>query len=60
MEFVKQGEIPSSVFFELRHVMNTWTGESYEDFGFKRDSVVMTQEEYDELVEKATGKEAKQ
>ena len=45
MEFVKQGKVPSSVFFELRHVMNTWTGESYEDFGFKRDSGVMTKEE---------------
>lgn len=59
MEFVKCGRVPSSVFFEVKQVTNSWSGESYEDFGFKRDSVVMTQEEYDELVEKAKGKEAK-
>lgn len=58
MEFVKQGRVPSSVFFEFKHVINTWTGEEHEKFGFKRDSVVMTQEEYDELVN-AKGKEAK-
>ena len=60
MEFVSQGRVPSSKFFEVKFIRNSWTGESYEDFGFKRDSVVMTQEEYDELVEKAKGKEAKQ
>ena len=60
MEFVSQGRVPSAAFFYVKQVTNQWTGESYEDFGFKRDSVVMTQEEYDELVEKTKSKEAKQ
>lgn len=52
MEFVKAGNVPSYAFFYLNQKTNSFTGESYEDFGFKRDSVVMTQEEYDELMKK--------
>ena len=56
MEFVKSGSVPSYAFFYLNYKTDACTGESYEDFGFKRDSVVMTQEEFDDLMKKIGNK----
>ena len=49
MEFIHKGGIPSAKFFYLNRVVDPFTGETLEDFGFKEDCVVMTQDEYETL-----------
>ena len=49
MEFVHKGGIPSGKLFYLSNVIDPFTGETLEDFGFKEDCVVMTQNEYETL-----------
>ena len=49
MEFVRKGGIPSAKFFYRRIEIDSFTGETLEDFGFKEDCVVMTQDEYNSL-----------
>ena len=49
MEFIHKGGIPSVKFFYHRIEIDPFTGETLEDFGFKEDCVVMTQDEYDAL-----------
>ena len=49
MEFIHKGGIPSAKFFYLNCVVDPFTGETLEDFGFKEDCVVMTQDEYETL-----------
>lgn len=56
MEFVSTGRVPSSKLFYCKTIHDSWSGETYEDFGFKQDCVVMTQEEYDELMKKIGNK----
>ena len=46
MEFVRKGGIPSAKFFYHRIEIDSFSGETLEDFGFKEDCVVMTQDEY--------------
>ena len=52
MEFIHKGGIPSAKFFYLNRVVDPFTGETLEDFGFKEDCVVMTQDEYNALKKK--------
>ena len=52
MEFVRKGGIPSAKFFYRRIEIDSFTGETLEDFGFKEDCVVMTQDEYNALKKK--------
>ena len=52
MEFVRKGGIPSVKLFYLNRVVDPFTGETFEDFGFKEDCVVMTQDEYNALKKK--------
>ena len=49
MEFVRKGRIPSAKFFYHRIEIDSFSGETLEDFGFKEDCVVMTQDEYETL-----------
>ena len=49
MEFVRKGGIPSAKLFYHRIEIDSFTGETLEDFGFKEYCVVMTQDEYDAL-----------
>lgn len=49
MEFIHKGGIPSEKLFYLNMVVDPFTGETLEDFGFKQDCVVMTQDEYKTL-----------
>ena len=49
MEFIHKGGIPSVKLFYLNLVVDPFTGETLEDFGFKEDCVVMTQDEYETL-----------
>ena len=49
MELVRKGGIPSAKFFYNRIKIDAFTGETFEDFGFKEDCVVMTQDEYEAL-----------
>lgn len=49
MEFIRKGRVPSARYFYHRTRTNPFTGEMSEDFGFKEDCVVMTQEEYEKL-----------
>lgn len=49
MEFIHKGRIPSTKFFYHRIEIDPFTGETLEDFGFKEDCVVMTQDEYETL-----------
>ena len=49
MEFIHKGGIPSVKLFYLNRVVDPFTGETLEDFGFKEDCVVMTQDEYETL-----------
>ena len=52
MEFVRKGRIPSAKFFYHRIEIDSFAGETLEDFGFKEDCVVMTQDEYNALKKK--------
>ena len=52
MEFVRKGRIPSAKFFYNRIETDSFTGETFEDFGFNEDCVVMTQDEYNALKKK--------
>ena len=52
MEFVRKGRIPSAKFFYHRIEIDSFAGETLEDFGFKEDCVVMTQDEYHALKKK--------
>ena len=49
MEFIRKGGVPSAKFFYYRTKLDPFTGETLEDFGFKEDCVVMTQDEYETL-----------
>ena len=49
MEFIRRGGVPSSKFFYHRIEIDSFSGETLEDFGFKEDCVVMTQDEYETL-----------
>ena len=49
MEFIRKGKVPSAKFFYWRMKTDPFTGELLEDFGFKEDCVVMTQDEYETL-----------
>ena len=49
MEFIRKGGVPSAKFFYYRTKLDPFTGELLEDFGFKEDCVVMTQDEYETL-----------
>ena len=49
MEFIHKGGIPSAKFFYHRIEIDPFTQETLEDFGFKEDCVVMTQDEYEAL-----------
>ena len=49
MEFIHKGGIPSARFFYHRIEIDPFTRETLEDFGFKEDCVVMTQDEYETL-----------
>ena len=53
MEFIHKGGIPSAKFFYLNRVIDPFTEETLEDFGFKEDCVVMTQNEYETLKKKS-------
>ena len=57
MEFIRKGGIPSAKFFYLNRVVDPFTGETLEDFGFKEDCVVMTQNEYETLKKKSEVKD---
>ena len=54
MEFVRNGGMPSCKYFYFKHVIKSpgtdWE-ESYDDYGFKDDVVIMSQSEYDKLTE---------
>ena len=52
MEFIHKGGIPSAKLFYFNTVIDPFTGDALEDFGFKEDCVVMTQDEYDALKKK--------
>ena len=52
MEFVRKGRIPSEKFFYHGIEIDSFAGETLEDFGFKEDCVVMTQDEYNALKKK--------
>ena len=52
MEFVRKVGIPSAKFFYHRIEIDSFAGETLEDFGFKEDCVVMTQDEYNALKNK--------
>ena len=55
MEFVRKvrkGRIPYAKFFYHRIEIESFAGETLEDFGFKEDCVVMTQDEYNALKKK--------
>ena len=56
MEFIHKGGIPSAKFFYLNRVVDPFTGETLEDFGFKEDCVVMTQDEYETLKKEGEAK----
>ena len=49
MEFVRKGRIPSAKLFYHMIEIDSFAGETLEDFGFKEDCVVMTQDEYETL-----------
>ena len=49
MEFIRKGGVPSKKLFYFNSVIDPFTGETLEDFGFKEDCVVMTQNEYETL-----------
>ena len=49
MEVIRKGGVPSAKFFYHRIEIDSFTGETLEDFGFKEDCVVMTQDEYETL-----------
>lgn len=49
MEFIRKGGVPSAKFFYHRIEIDSFTGDTLEDFGFKEDCVVMTQDEYNTL-----------
>ena len=49
MEFIHKGGIPSAKLFYFNTVIDPFNGETLEDFGFKEDCVVMTQNEYETL-----------
>lgn len=49
MEFIHKGGIPSAKLFYHKIEIDPFTQETLEDFGFKEDCVVMTQDEYDAL-----------
>ena len=53
MEFVRKGGVPSSKFFYHRTEIDSFSGETLEDFGFKEDCVVTTQDEYETLKKKS-------
>ena len=49
MEFIRKGGVPSAKFFYCMRKTDPFTGETLEDFGFKENCVVMTQDEYETL-----------
>lgn len=53
MEFVRKQGVPSAKFFYCTMKTDPFTGELFEDFGFKEDCVVMTQDEYETLKKKS-------
>lgn len=57
MEFIRKGEVPSAKFFYYMKKLDPFTGELLEDFGFKEDCVVMTQDEYDTLKKEGSSDE---
>ena len=57
MEFIRKGGIPSAKLFYLNRVVDPFTGEAFEDFGFKEDCVVMTHDEYNALKKKGEVKD---
>ena len=57
MEFIRKGGVPSAKFFYNRIKIDAFTGETFEDFGFKEDCVIMTQDEYEILKKESEVKE---
>ena len=57
MEFIRKGGVPSAKFFYYRTKLDPFTGETLEDFGFKEDCVVMTQDEYNTLKKEGSSDE---
>ena len=59
MECIRKGGVPSAKFFYHRSEIDACTGETLEDFGFKEDCVVMTQDEYDTLKKERSSDECR-